>query len=172
MKKAGMIFVVLILIFLVWLLKNTNSPEQGISPVTGEVSNDIFALEVKEPFTLEKLKSFELPIIIDFGADWCPPCRQMKPHFKKLYETYKGKAIIKYVDVDEQPKLSSEFPGQYIPTQAFFNKDGTPYVPQNFDKNQFDYYYDDNKNHILTMHVGGLTFEQMEQMLKEMGIDG
>ena len=178
MKKIGIVFLVFVLVVLVWLLKNASKVEENPtssseeSVISAEELEDVFSLDIQSPFDLEKLKSYHLPIVIDFGADWCPPCKQMKPNYQKLYQTYRGKAIIQYADVDEYPELAEIFPMQYIPTQTFFNKDGTPYAPQNAKELGLDFYYDHDKNHVLTMHVGGLSFEQMEQMLKEMGLDG
>ncbi len=186
MNKVLIVLIVCFLVFFVWVIKNPgtntfeseystesdNSLEGNYSPENEDTLKKQYPLEVSSAPKVEELKKFELPIIIDFGADWCPPCQQMKPEFKKLYKAYHGKAMIQYVDIDEFPEVAEDFPMQYIPTQTFFNKDGTPYAPKNAKELGLEFYYDNNQEHVLTMHVGVLTFEQMEQMLKEMGLDG
>jgi thioredoxin 1 len=179
-KQYFITIAIFILVIVVWTYKN--SPETSSSGVSSsntetsttndEIEENAFTLEVKQSLNLDYLKSFHLPIIIDFGADWCPPCRQMKPNFEKIYKTYQKKAIIKYVDTDNAPQVAMQYPTQYIPTQVFFNSDGTPYAPQNAKERGLEFHYNSNNEHVLTTHVGALSFEQMEQMLKEMGMNG
>ncbi len=67
----------------------------------------------KENFE-EALKS-ELPILIDFWAPWCGPCRMMSPVVEELANEYQGKAIIGKVNVDDEPELASYFQVSSIP---------------------------------------------------------
>ena len=64
------------------------------------------------------------PMIVDFSATWCPPCRQLKPIFEKLAEDFKGRIDFVTVDVDENPELSQAYGVQSIPMMVFINKDG------------------------------------------------
>lgn len=64
------------------------------------------------------------PMIVDFSATWCPPCRQLKPIFEKLAEDFKGRIDFVTIDVDEQPELSQAYGVQSIPMMVFLNKDG------------------------------------------------
>lgn len=64
------------------------------------------------------------PMIVDFSASWCPPCRQLKPIFEKLAEDFKGRIDFVTVDVDENPELSQAYGVQSIPMMVFLNKDG------------------------------------------------
>ena len=64
------------------------------------------------------------PMIVDFSATWCPPCRQLKPIFEKLADEFKGRIDFVTVDVDENPELSQAYGVQSIPMMVFLNKDG------------------------------------------------
>ena len=68
----------------------------------------------EQNFEKEVLES-ETPVIIDFFADWCMPCKMMAPVFESLSEEYEGKLKFCKVNVDEHPGLSSEFGIQGIP---------------------------------------------------------
>ena len=64
------------------------------------------------------------PMIVDFSATWCPPCRQLKPIFEKLAEDFRGRITFVTIDVDENPELAQAYGVQNIPMMIFLNKDG------------------------------------------------
>ncbi|MCH5231889.1 MAG: thioredoxin family protein [Muribaculaceae bacterium] len=63
------------------------------------------------------------PMIVDFSATWCPPCRQLKPIFEKLAEEFRGRITFVTIDVDENPELAQAYGVQSIPMMVFLNKD-------------------------------------------------
>ena len=73
-------------------------------------------------FETEVLKSKE-PVLVDFYADWCGPCKMMAPVVDELAKEYKGKWKIGKLNVDESPEVSMKYGIQSIPTMLFF-KDG------------------------------------------------
>lgn len=73
-------------------------------------------------FQAEVLES-ENPVLVDFYADWCGPCKMMGPIVKELAEKYDGKAKVGKINVDEQPDLAQQFGVMSIPTFIIF-KDG------------------------------------------------
>ena len=148
----------------IWIFKNTNS---DAPPIT---DNKDFTLEATN-IDLEVLTSYELPIIIDFGADSCIPCKEMAPVLKTLNVEMQGAAIIKFVDVWKNEDAANDFPIQVIPTQIFINADGTPYVPSDDIKIEFTMYSTkDTNEHVFTVHQGGLTEDQMRRILTDMGV--
>ena len=62
-----------------------------------------------------EVSSSVAPVVIDFYADWCAPCRQMEPIFEKLADEYEGRVRVARVDVDESPELASRFGVRGIP---------------------------------------------------------
>lgn len=64
------------------------------------------------------------PMIVDFSATWCPPCRQLKPIFEKLAKDFRGRIDFVTIDVDENPQLAQAYGVQSIPMMVFINKDG------------------------------------------------
>lgn len=75
-----------------------------------------------ENFEAEVTKS-TLPVMVDFYADWCGPCKMMAPLVAQLAEEYSGKCKIGKCNTDENPKTAGEFKVMSIPTFIFF-KDG------------------------------------------------
>ena len=155
---------IIIIIIGIWIIKNNISNSK-------QKENADFELNITESFSLDKLKEYNLPIIIDFGADYCIPCKQMEPALKQLNSELQEKAIIRFVDVGKYPNLANGYPIELIPTQIFINADGTPYAPNNLEQLEVEFVKDENENHIFTIHIGPLTVEQMKNMLKEMGLN-
>lgn len=67
-----------------------------------------------------KLNS-KIPVIIDFYATWCGPCKMLSPSLEKLQKEYAGKLIIYRVDVDKDRALAEKMGIQAMPTLFFFN---------------------------------------------------
>lgn len=68
----------------------------------------------KENFESEVLKS-ELPVLLDFWAEWCGPCRMLSPIVAEIAEEYSGKVKVGKVNVDEDQELSEKFQVESIP---------------------------------------------------------
>ena len=62
------------------------------------------------------------PVLIDFGADWCGPCRAMTPTLEALGENYADRVTIGKVNVDESPSMTSRYSVSAIPTLILFSE--------------------------------------------------
>lgn len=71
----------------------------------------------------EALKGGELPLVVDFWATWCGPCRAIAPTVEELAKEYDGKIVVGKCDVEECDEVAAEFGIRNIPTILFF-KDG------------------------------------------------
>jgi len=73
----------------------------------------------------EEIGASELPVVVDFWAEWCGPCKMIAPILGEIAEEHAGKVKIVKVNVDENPQLARDFDVMSIPTLIVF-KDGEP----------------------------------------------
>ena len=78
-----------------------------------------------DTFEKEVLNS-EVPVLVDFWAEWCGPCRQVAPVMDQIAEEYEGTVKVAKVDVDAESALAGHFGISSIPTIAFFEPGEQP----------------------------------------------
>jgi thioredoxin 1 len=88
------------------------------------------------------------PKLLDFGAGTCIPCKKMAPILQELAEEYKGRVVIKIIEVYQERELTRANGIRLIPTQIFF----------------------DTKNQEVYRHVGFMGKEEIEKVFEKMGI--
>ena len=77
------------------------------------------AIEITDTNFDEIMKS-DQPILVDFWAEWCGPCKMIGPIVEELAGEYEGKAIVAKLDVDSNPDVTSKFGVRSIPTLLIF----------------------------------------------------
>ena len=82
------------------------------------MSDEIILTEAN--FADEVLKS-ELPVLVDFWAEWCGPCKMLAPTLEELAAEYKGRANIGKLNVDQNPAVAEKYGIQSIPTLILFH---------------------------------------------------
>ncbi|MCW4035353.1 MAG: thioredoxin [Candidatus Bathyarchaeota archaeon] len=82
------------------------------------------AVKINQNTFSSLLKNVKTPMVIDFWADWCMPCRMMAPVMEELAKAYAGKAFFGKVNVDENPQIASMYGIMSIPHFVIF-KEGT-----------------------------------------------
>jgi thioredoxin 1 len=83
-------------------------------------------LPALSPQELEaKIQNSDVPVLVEFGAPWCAPCKQIDPILLNLAATFAGKIEIVTIDVDQSPELAMKFGVMGVPTLILF-QNGDP----------------------------------------------
>lgn len=77
------------------------------------------AIEVTEANFEEVVLKSDKPVLVDFWAEWCGPCRMISPIVEELSKEYEGKALVTKVDVDNANEIAMKFGIRNIPTILF-----------------------------------------------------
>ena len=81
------------------------------------------ALEVTDDSFASEVLNSELPVLVDFWAEWCGPCKMVSPIVEELSNEYNGKVKVTKLDVDSNPQTATNYGIRGIPTLLMF-KDG------------------------------------------------
>ena len=77
------------------------------------------AIEINDQ-NFKEIVNSDQPVLVDFWAEWCGPCKMIAPVVEELATDYEGKAVIGKVDVDSNPEVSAQFGIRSIPTLLVF----------------------------------------------------
>ena len=81
------------------------------------------AIDVNDGNFDELVVKSDKPVLVDFWAEWCGPCRMVAPILEEISREYEGKAVVVKCDVDNSPAVAAKYSIRNIPTVLFF-KDG------------------------------------------------
>src|SRR5438105_13856137 len=84
-----------------------------------------FTFEVTQGNFQEQVLNPSLPVLVDFWATWCPPCKMIEPHVEEIARKYEGQLLVGKVDVDNFPEIQDLYEVWGIPTQILF-QNGQP----------------------------------------------
>ena len=94
-------------------------------PEPAEVAHGAELVIASEAQFADQVENSSLPVLVDFWATWCPPCKKMNPIIAEVSAEYKDRLTVAKVDVDQNPALSDRFKIESIPTMMIF-KGGKP----------------------------------------------
>ena len=80
------------------------------------------ALEITDKNFEEKVLKSDKPVIVDFWAAWCGPCRMVGPIIDEISDDYEGKAVVGKLDVDQHQEYAAKYGVRNIPTVLLFDK--------------------------------------------------
>ena len=92
-----------------------------------EVAEAVDPADVKMPFEIKDNIIFNenVPVVVDFYATWCPPCKQYAPTFEAVAEKYEGSVCFVSLDTEEYPELCKTYEIEAIPTTVFIMPGGS-----------------------------------------------
>ena len=81
-----------------------------------------FAIDVTDDNFQSIVVDSDKPVLVDFWAEWCGPCKMLTPTIDLVAEEYKDKSVVVKVNVDNAPGIASKYGIRSIPSLLFFNK--------------------------------------------------
>ena len=78
------------------------------------------AIEINDSNFEELVLNSDKPVMVDFWAVWCAPCRAIAPHVEQIATEFEGKALVGKVDIEQSPDTANKYGIRNIPTILFF----------------------------------------------------
>jgi thioredoxin 1 len=80
------------------------------------MTTDKKTIEVNDATFERRVLGAQTPVLLDFGADWCPPCKVMIPVLEELAAAYENRALVAKLDVDANPQTAAYYQVRNLPT--------------------------------------------------------
>ena len=131
MKKILLIAAIAVIAIVIYSFavpqnEKKDKPEKG---VVIQMNNDLYLKNVADYKDTKEWKfKGDKPVVIDFYADWCGPCRMVAPLMKELAKEYEDQIVIYKVNVDNESELATALGIKNLPTILFIPKKGDPQV--------------------------------------------
>lgn len=200
-NKINKLLVFVLFLLVIVIIFNTITNIFNTITIKRMNENNINYEEIKfEAETMEEieaLKKYKKPIIVVFGADYCPTCRNYMPYVKEMYAKYKDKIIIKHIDTVEHKAIRKLYNIEFIPSTIFYDKNGDAYKPseeinvnESNEKaeerkyqsdnimiktgeelglnNKFEYGQDESGKIVYTKYTGLIDMDQFEKIIEEL----
>ncbi len=108
--------------------KAENQEKSETAGSNGTVQNEMAVASPDDEGQTEWIKQTTImsskPMVIDFFATWCPPCKQLAPILDEIEKKHKGEVIFRRIDVDQEPEMAMEFHVESIPMLMFVTPKG------------------------------------------------
>lgn len=92
-----------------------------ISVLFGRMRRTMAIIHIKEDKFEEEVAASQIPVLVDFWAEWCGPCRMLSPIIEELEKEYRGKLKVCKINIDEQPTLAVIHRVVSIPTVCLYS---------------------------------------------------
>lgn len=127
MKKF--LFIVAI-VMMVTACNNRTEQNQAENAVTNEMTQDeattaeVSSEEGQDGWKRQNTIKSAKPMVVDFYATWCGPCKELEPILEEIEQNHKGDVIFERIDIDQKPELAQEFHIEAIPMLMFITPEG------------------------------------------------
>ena len=136
MKKSILLLLVIFLLVYSGCSSNkgdaksiSNTSDNAVMPLTEDYfKKTIYNYDLNKEWKYEGTQ----PVIIDFYADWCPPCRQLSPLVEEIAKEYQGKILVYKVNTDQEKLLAQSLGITGLPTLLFIPSEGKPHASMGY----------------------------------------
>jgi thioredoxin 1 len=117
-RKEILLLIVTLILIVIGFIFNSSCDNQSKKTADQKTTSGV------SPESPGDQEAEKLPMLVDLGKGTCIPCKKMKPILEEMEVEYKGKAIVRVIDLRYEPKEADKYKIRLIPTQIFFDREG------------------------------------------------